>query len=192
MQAGRRVEARKGECGSYPPPDAIPAAVVIDPMRANRQQPHNRQRAPREQQRREPAAQIATGSEIDEETNASKEKGTIASVYLNRITKGMPLQADPTIRFALNDFTIKRVYGDHLKVASSYNTYQNTGLPPGPICTPSKKTIDAVLDSPSTNYLYFVADSSFNGTHSFSVTYTEHMQKARAYQKAFQKRFGGK
>jgi UPF0755 protein len=104
----------------------------------------------------------------------------------------MPLQADPTIRFALNDFTIKRVYGDHLKVASSYNTYQNTGLPPGPICTPSKKTIDAVLDSPSTNYLYFVADSSFNGTHSFSVTYTEHMQKARAYQKAFQKRFGGK
>jgi UPF0755 protein len=129
---------------------------------------------------------------VDEETNASKEKGTIASVYLNRITKGMPLQADPTIRFALNDFTIKRVYGDHLKVASSYNTYQNTGLPPGPICTPSKKTIDAVLDSPSTNYLYFVADSSFNGTHSFSVTYTEHMQKARAYQKAFQKRFGGK
>jgi UPF0755 protein len=129
---------------------------------------------------------------VDEETNAVKEKGTIASVYINRVNKNMPLQADPTIRFALNDFTIKRVYGDHLKVASPYNTYQNTGLPPGPICTPSKKTIDAVLNAPATEYLYFVADSSFNGTHSFSVTYDEHLQKAKAYQKAFKERFGDK
>lgn len=126
---------------------------------------------------------------VDEETNASAEKGTIASVYLNRINKKMPLQADPTIRFALNDFTIKRVYGDHLKVSSPYNTYQHTGLPPGPICTPSKKTIDAVLNAPSTEYLYFVADSSFNGRHAFSTTYREHMVKARAYQRAFKKRF---
>ena len=126
---------------------------------------------------------------VDEETNASAEKGTIASVYLNRINKKMPLQADPTIRFALNDFTIKRVYGDHLKVSSPYNTYQHTGLPPGPICTPSKKTIDAVLNAPSTEYLYFVADSSFNGRHAFSTTYQEHMVKARAYQRAFKKRF---
>ena len=126
---------------------------------------------------------------VDEETNASAEKGTIASVYLNRISKKMPLQADPTIRFALNDFTIKRVYGDHLKVSSPYNTYQNTGLPPGPICTPSKKTIDAVLGAPSTEYLYFVADSSFNGRHVFSNTYKEHIEKARAYQKAFKEHF---
>jgi UPF0755 protein len=109
---------------------------------------------------------------VDEETNASAEKGTIASVYLNRIKKGMPLQADPTIRFALNDFTIKRIYGDHLDVASPYNTYRNKGLPPGPISTPSRKTIDAVLNTPATNYLYFVADSSFNGTHVFSATYS--------------------
>ena len=129
---------------------------------------------------------------VDEETNASAEKGTIASVYLNRINNKMPLQADPTIRFALNDFTIKRVYGDHLKVASPYNTYQNTGLPPGPICTPSKRTIDAVLAAPSTEYLYFVADSSFNGRHAFSVNYKEHMEKARAYQKAFKERFSDK
>ena len=101
----------------------------------------------------------------------------------------MPLQADPTIRFALNDFTIKRVYGDHLNVASPYNTYRNTGLPPGPICTPSKKTIDAVLAAPSTGYLYFVADSSFNGRHQFSNTYAEHMIKARTYQQAFKRRF---
>ena len=139
-----------------------------------------------------PVQVYTLASIVDEETNAMKEKGTIASVYLNRVNKHMPLQADPTIRFALNDFTIKRVYGDHLKVASPYNTYQNTGLPPGPICTPSKKTIDAVLNAPPTDYLYFVADSSFNGTHSFSVTYTEHMQKAKAYQKAFKERFGDK
>jgi UPF0755 protein len=81
------------------------------------------------------------------------------------------------------------VYGDHLKVFSPYNTYQNVGLPPGPICTPSKKTIDAVLNAPTTEYLYFVADSSFNGRHAFSVTYNEHMEKARAYQKAFKERF---
>ena len=139
-----------------------------------------------------PAQVYTLASIVDEETNASAEKGTIASVYLNRIKKNMPLQADPTIRFALNDFTIKRVYGDHLQVASPYNTYHNTGLPPGPICTPSRKTIDAVLNAPTTNYLYFVADSSFNGTHNFSVTYEEHMQKAKAYQKAFSERFTDK
>ena len=139
-----------------------------------------------------PVQAYILASIVDEETNASAEKGTIASVYLNRINKHMPLQADPTIRFALNDFSIKRVYGDHLKVASPYNTYQNTGLPPGPICTPSKKTIDAVLQAPATEYLYFVADSSFNGRHAFSVTYAEHMEKAKAYQNAFRERFSEK
>ena len=136
-----------------------------------------------------PTQTYILASIVDEETNALIEKDTIASVYLNRIKRNMPLQADPTIRFALNDFTIKRVYGDHLNVASPYNTYRNTGLPPGPICTPSKKTIDAVLAAPSTNYLYFVADSSFNGRHQFSNTYAEHMIKARAYQQAFKRRF---
>jgi UPF0755 protein len=126
---------------------------------------------------------------VDEESNALVEKGNIASVYLNRVHKGMPMQADPTIRFALNDFTIKRVYGDHLKVSSPYNTYRNKGLPPGPICTPSKKTIDAVLNAPATDYLYFVADSSFNGRHQFSATYAEHLQKAKWYQQAFKRRF---
>lgn len=136
-----------------------------------------------------PVQTYVLASIVDEETNAVSEKDTIASVYLNRIQKNMPLQADPTIRFALNDFTIKRVYGEHLNVSSPYNTYRNSGLPPGPICTPSKKTIDLVLNAPSTNYLYFVADSSFNGTHVFSATYQEHMEKARAYQKAFKERF---
>lgn len=139
-----------------------------------------------------PTQAYILSSIVDEETNALKEKGTIASVYLNRIHKNMPLQADPTIRFALNDFTIKRIYGDHLRVSSPYNTYQFTGLPPGPICTPSKKTIDAVLNAPTTDYLYFVADSSFSGTHVFSATYQEHLEKAKAYQKAFKERFADK
>lgn len=129
--------------------------------------------------------QVATlASIVDEETNAQSEKGTIASVYLNRLKRGMPLQADPTVRFALQDFTIKRVYHKHLQVESPYNTYKNAGLPPGPICTPQKKTIDAVLDAPNTEYLYFVASPKFNGTHEFSTNYTEHLAKAKLYQQA--------
>lgn len=135
------------------------------------------------------AAQGLTKSEaytiasiVEEETNASAEKGTVASVYMNRVEKGMPLQADPTIKFALKDFTLKRIYEKHLAVASPYNTYRVKGLPPGPICTPSRKTIDAVLNAPKTNYLFFVASPAFDGTHVFSTTYTEHLQKAKAYQ----------
>ncbi|MCU7549096.1 endolytic transglycosylase MltG [Chitinophagaceae bacterium LB-8] len=123
-------------------------------------------------------------SVVEEETNASTEKGNIASVYINRINTGMPLQADPTIKFALKDFGLKRIYEKHLAVISPYNTYRNTGLPPGPICTPTKATIDAVLNAPKTNYLYFVASRDFNGTHVFSATYEEHLKKAKEYQEA--------
>jgi UPF0755 protein len=118
---------------------------------------------------------------VEEETNAAKEKGTIASTYLNRLEKGMPLQADPTIKFAMKDFALTRIYGKYLTVSSPYNTYQNKGLPPGPICTPSRQTIDAVLNAPKTNYLYFVASSKEIGTHDFSETFEEHMQKAKLY-----------
>ncbi|MFN2438072.1 MAG: endolytic transglycosylase MltG [Chitinophagaceae bacterium] len=121
---------------------------------------------------------------VEEETNAQNEKGNIASVYINRINKGMPLQADPTVKFALKDFGLKRIYEKHLFTESPYNTYRNKGLPPGPICTPSKNTINAVLDAPKTDYLYFVASPDFNGTHEFSSTYSEHLQKAKQYQQA--------
>jgi UPF0755 protein len=122
---------------------------------------------------------------VEEETNNNEEKDTIASVYLNRIAQGMPLQADPTVKFALKDFSLTRIYGEHLNTVSPYNTYRNRGLPPGPICTPSKKTIDAVLDAPQTTYIYFVANKQLNGTHSFSTTYAEHRVKAREYQEAY-------
>ena len=96
----------------------------------------------------------------------------------------MALQADPTLKFAVNDFTIKRVLDIHKEQDSPYNTYLNTGLPPGPICTPSKASIDAVLNAPETDYLYFCAKEDFSGYHNFASNYNEHMKNARAYQKA--------
>jgi UPF0755 protein len=117
---------------------------------------------------------------IEEETTNHKEKDTIASVYLNRLKKGMPLQADPTLKFAARNFALKRIAGPILQINSPYNTYRNRGLPPGPISTPSKVTIDAVLNPAQTPYLYFVANSRLNG-HLFSTTFDEHLQKARGY-----------
>jgi UPF0755 protein len=131
---------------------------------------------------------VTIASIVEEETNADKEKGNIASVYINRLKKGMPLQADPTIKFALRDFTLRRIYEKHLFVASPYNTYRNKGLPPGPICTPSRKTLEAVLNAPETDYFYFVASPQFDGTHEFSRTYEEHLIKAKAYQQALNER----
>lgn len=117
---------------------------------------------------------------VEEETTNDKEKDTIASVYLNRYKKGMPLQADPTLKFAARDFALKRIAGPIMHIQSPYNTYQNKGFPPGPICTPSKKTINAVLNAPPTGYFYFVANSKLNG-HLFSATFEEHLKKAAAY-----------
>jgi UPF0755 protein len=121
---------------------------------------------------------------VEEETNSNEEKGNIASVYLNRISKGMPLQADPTVKYALRNFALKRIYEKHLVFDSPYNTYKHTGWPPGPICTPSKATLDAVLNAPSTNYYYFVAKSDFSGRHVFSETYDQHLIRAKEFQQA--------
>jgi UPF0755 protein len=128
-----------------------------------------------------PIQAYTLASIIEEETTNNAEKGNIASVYLNRMKIGMPLQADPTVKFALKDFGLKRIYEKHTMVESAYNTYRNKGLPPGPICTPSKKTIEAVLNAPQTSYLYFVARPDVRETHDFSETYDEHLQKAKSY-----------
>ena len=125
---------------------------------------------------------------IDEETNSPADRPNIASVYLNRISKGIPLQADPTVKFALKNFELRRILEAHLQVASPFNTYQNKGLPPGPICTPALETIDAVLDAPKTDYLYFVANSDFSGTHIFTEKYEDHLKYARLYQQELNKR----
>src|SRR5688500_7319675 len=133
--------------------------------------------------------QVSTlASIIDEETNSKTDKPNVASVYLNRIAKGMPLQADPTVKFAMRNFGLKRILRGHLETTSPYNTYTNKGLPPGPICTPDIETIDAVLDSPKTGYIYFVASSAFDGTHIFTTNYADHMKYARIYQQELNKR----
>lgn len=131
-----------------------------------------------------PITAYILASIVEEETRANQEKDTIASVYLNRYYKGMRLQADPTVKFALRDFGLKRIYEKHTAVESPYNTYRVVGLPPGPICTPSLATIEAVLRSPTTNYLYFVANSDYSGTHLFSETYEQHLKYAREFHEA--------
>ena len=128
-----------------------------------------------------PAQVYILASIIEEETTNDKEKDTIASVYLNRLNGSTKLlQADPTVKFAVKDFALKRVAGEILNVESPYNTYRTPGLPPGPICTPSRKTIDAVLNPAKTNYMFFVANTKLNG-HLFSVTFDEHIKKATQY-----------
>jgi UPF0755 protein len=120
---------------------------------------------------------------VEEETNFDSDKSLIASVYQNRLEKQMPLQACPTIKYAMQDFTITRIYEKYLSNASPYNTYRIKGLPPGPICTPAAKTIDLVLDAPKTDYIYFVAKADFSGYHHFSNNYAEHDRYAKEYQK---------
>jgi len=133
--------------------------------------------------------QVSTlASIIDEETNSKTDKPNVASVYLNRIAKGMPLQADPTVKFAMRNFGLKRVLRGHLETVSPYNTYLNKGLPPGPICTPDIETIDAVLNSPKTDYIYFVASSAFDGSHVFTTNFNDHLKYARIYQQELNKR----
>jgi UPF0755 protein len=125
---------------------------------------------------------------VEEETLKKSDKPTIASVYLNRIRAGMPLQADPTIKFAMKDFTLKRILSIHLKTVSPYNTYLNKGIPPGPICSPSVETIDAVLNAPKTDYLFFVASSKFDGSSVFTTNFPDHIKYAKEYQKELTRR----
>jgi UPF0755 protein len=125
---------------------------------------------------------------IDDEVAKPDEKPRIAGVYLNRLKRGIPLQACPTIKFALNDFTITRVLYKHLQTDSPYNTYKHRGFPPGPIGCPSIGGIDAVLNAEKHDYLYFAAKSDFSGYHNFSRTLSEHNHFAAIYQRELNKR----
>ena len=112
----------------------------------------------------------------------------IAGMYLNRLHKSMPLQADPTVKFALKNFELRRIYHDMLFYDSPYNTYRNTGLPPGPIKIASIKGIDAVLDYVKHDYLYMCAKEDFSGSHNFAASYAEHLRNAARYSKALNER----
>lgn len=125
---------------------------------------------------------------VEDETLRDSEKDKIAGVYLNRLRKGMRLSADPTVKFALKDFDIKRILLEDLKVQSPYNTYMHKGLPPGPICTPDSVTVEAVLNAPQTDFLYFVAKPDFSGYHNFTADYQTHLVNAKKYQEALDAR----
>ncbi len=120
---------------------------------------------------------------VDKESNKSDEHPIIAGVYLNRLKRGMLLQADPTVVFANGDFTIRRVLNKHLRSQSPYNTYVHAGLPPGPICLPSKSAINGVLNPKQHRYLYFCAQPNYSGRHNFSNTLTQHNNYANTYRR---------
>ena len=125
---------------------------------------------------------------VDSETNKNEEKARIAGLYINRLEENMYLQADPTVKFALGNFELKRVLYRDLEVESPYNTYLNKGLPPGPISMPSLATIDAVLNYEKHDFFYFCAKEDFSGYHRFAKDKTEHDKNARLLHKALDMR----
>ncbi len=125
---------------------------------------------------------------VQSETAKSDELKRVAGLYINRLNRGIPLQADPTIHYAVGDFTLRRVLNKHLKIESPYNTYKHTGLPPGPICFPSIKTIDAVLNYEKNKYLYMCAREDFSGYHNFAATLAQHNRNAAKYRRALNKK----
>ncbi|HCM58898.1 MAG TPA: endolytic transglycosylase MltG [Bacteroidales bacterium] len=125
---------------------------------------------------------------VDEEVSKADEKPRIAGVYLNRLRVGMPLQADPTVKFAVNDFSLRRVLNRHLEVDSPYNTYKYAGLPPGPIRCPSRSGLESVLNPEKHEYLFFVAKFNGSGYHHFSRTLAEHNRYAASYRSELNRR----
>ena len=129
-------------------------------------------------------SEIATlASIVQKESNTKSEKPTIARVYLNRLEQGIKLQADPTVVFGIGDFTIRRVLNRHLAQDTPYNTYLHEGLPPGPICMPSKSSIEAVLNAEKHDYLFFCAKPGYNAGHAFATSNQQHERNAAVYRK---------
>ena len=133
--------------------------------------------------------QVSTlASIVNKETNMSDEMPRVAGVYINRLKNNWLLQADPTLIFAWNDYSIKRVLDRHKEIESPYNTYKYLGLPPGPICIPSLSAVKAVLNAENHHYFYFCAKEDFSGYHNFAKTLTEHNRNAAKYQQALNQR----
>lgn len=135
-----------------------------------------------------PAEVSVLASIVDEEASKDDEKPRIAGLYINRLRVGMPLQADPTVKFAVNDFSIRRVLNKHLEVDSPYNTYKYAGLPPGPIRCASRSGLDAVLNAEDHEFLFMVAKPDRSGYHHFSRTLAEHNRYAASYRRELNRR----
>lgn len=131
---------------------------------------------------------VILASIVEEETNLDREKPLIASVYLNRLGRGIALQADPTVKYAVGDFGLRRILNKHLQTESPYNTYLHQGLPPAPICLPSAASVEAVLDAAQTDYLYFCASPDMDGSHRFAATLAQHQRNAAAFHAALNRR----
>lgn len=133
--------------------------------------------------------EVATiASIVEEETAKRDERGKVARLYINRVRQGMLLQADPTVKFAIGDFSLRRIYTHMLSIDSPYNTYKYRGLPPGPIRCVSNTTLDAVLNAPQHNYIFMCAKEDFSGYHNFAVSYNDHLANARRYQRELNRR----
>lgn len=135
-----------------------------------------------------PVEVAVLASIVEEETAVADEYPVVAGLYINRLRRGMPLQADPTVKFAVGDFTLRRILLQHLEIDSPYNTYKHTGLPPGPLRVPSARSIDAVLNYMKHTYLYMCAKEDFSGRHNFARTLAEHNRNARRYQAELNRR----
>lgn len=135
-----------------------------------------------------PEEVVTLASIVEEETANNAEKPMVAGLYMNRLHAEMPLQADPTVKFALQDFELRRILHAHLETESPYNTYKHTGLPPGPIRIPSIQGIESVLNYTRHDYLYMCAKEDFSGTHNFAATFTQHLANARKYQQELNRR----
>ena len=135
-----------------------------------------------------PLEVITLASIVEEETKKTDEMDDVAGVYINRLRSDWPLQADPTLKFAIGDFTITRILEKDTHIDSPYNTYKHLGLPPGPIRIPSKKALEATLNATDHKYMFFCAKEDFSGYHNFAVTLAEHNINARKYQRELNKR----
>ena len=167
----------------------ITAKEFFEKMYSYYEQYWNEQRQARAQEiGLTPMEAITLAAIVEEENFMAEEKAIIAGLYMNRLKKGMKLQSDPTVKYAVGDFTLKRILYEHLEIDSPYNTYKYAGLPPAPIRIPEKSTIDSVLYYAHHNYLYMCAKEDFSGRHNFATTHAEHSRNAKKYHQALNAR----